>query len=152
MFVWSVTSPKLPLKNEHTHIFWIFLKMKNKTRILIFVLTGLWNPHFWILLFFFIVKLNFRICIKIISKSNIYFRSRLFFWPIAVEVGTRDFGLRKILWVIFILFYFFIDSFTQQQWIKCKSKKCVAFSPTKKLCFLKFLLEICLYVLLTDFL
>ena len=60
------------------------------------------KSNFWISFFFLIVKLNFRIFIKIISKSDIYFRPRLFFQLIAVKVWARDFGLRKILWVVFI--------------------------------------------------
>ena len=35
--LWSVTSPKLPLKNESFHLFSIFQKMEPKTQILVFV-------------------------------------------------------------------------------------------------------------------
>ena len=33
--LWSVTSPKLPLKNESSHLFSIFKKIENKIKILI---------------------------------------------------------------------------------------------------------------------
>ena len=35
--LWSVTSPKLPLKNESFHLYLIFQKIENKALILIFV-------------------------------------------------------------------------------------------------------------------
>ena len=61
--------------------------------------------QFLIFFFFLIVKLNFPICIKIISKNDIYFRPRLFFQPIAVKVWARNFELRKILWVFIFLIH-----------------------------------------------
>ena len=124
--------PMLKNKNQNFQIqFWIwnskfvlFLNQKTNytfgTRI---------KCNHWILFYFLIVKLNFSICIKTISKHNIYFRLRVFFSTSSCR------GLHKVFWIeedIVSCFHFF-DLFIQEQCIRCKWKKCVTLYHRKKL-------------------
>ena len=85
-----------------------------------FVLIEIWNSNSCFLNFAFvsIAKLNFCICIKFISKNNIYFRSsRFFFFSISRCWGlSKRFSVEKGVASCFNFFY----SFIQKQWIRCK--------------------------------
>ena len=80
----------MKLKSGKWKIFKIHFVFKSKNELYF-----RYTDYFWILFFFLIVKSNFCIYIKIISKQNIYLG--YFFQPITVEVWARFFGLRKIL-------------------------------------------------------
>ena len=80
----------MKLKNGKWKIFKIHFVFKSKNGLYF-----RYTDYFWILFFFLIVKSNFSIYIKIISRQNIYLG--YFFQPITVEVWARSFGLRKIL-------------------------------------------------------
>ena len=43
VLIWSVMSPKLPLKNESFHLFLMFFKTEYKSQTLIFVVVEFWN-------------------------------------------------------------------------------------------------------------
>ena len=125
-----------PWKKESFHEFSIFWNIENKSRIsnqiLIksnFIQILKFKCNFWISFFFLTVKFNFQICIKIISKNDIFFRPRLLFSTNCWKGLSKEFWIEK---VIVSCFYFF-DSFIQQQWIRCTQKKCVTFSLRKQL-------------------
>ena len=102
MLIWSVKSTKLSLKNESFHLVSIFLKIENQSRMLIFVLMKFWNSNanFEFSFSFKLSSWVFEFVSKLFPKTISTSGPGYFFQPIAVKVWARDFGLRKILWVI----------------------------------------------------
>ena len=118
--LWSVTSSKLPLKTDLLFFYFqFFKKWKIKQRILKF------KFNFWISFFFLIVKLNFRIYIKNISKQNIYFGYISNQYPERSEQDLLD-------WERYCESFPSFRFFHTKTMHKIKQKKYVTFSPRKK--------------------
>ena len=97
VLTWSAKSPKLPLKtNPFIYLIFVFL-IEKKSRILIFVSIEFSNANaiFEFRFPFLLLKLNFWICIKTVSKNDIYFRPRVFFSTSCHKGLSKGFLIEK---------------------------------------------------------